>query len=73
MGLDNMSRGLALCFILIFFVGTAVGSMAPEFGNLLAKEVGLWAHQFNVVFLVLGIVGIGLALYLGYTHSSNGS
>ena len=73
MELGNSARGLALCFILVFLVGTAVGSMAPEFGNLLAKKVGVWAHFFNVYFLVLGILGIGVALYLGYTGSGSGS
>jgi len=60
------TRGLALCFILVFLVGTAVGSMAPEFGNLLAAKIGIRAHFFNVYFLVLGVVGVGVALYLGY-------
>jgi len=60
------TRGLALCFILVFLVATAVGSMAPEFGNLLAAKIGIRAHFFNIYFLVLGFVGIGLALYLGY-------
>ena len=64
--MDNLSRGLALCAILIFFIGTAVGSVLPEFGNILAQRVGIGAHQFNIVFLALGILGIGVALYLGY-------
>ena len=62
------TRGLALCFILVFLVATAVGSMAPEFGNLLAAKIGIRAHFFNIYFLVLGILGIGLALYLGYRY-----
>ncbi len=66
MELGDTARVLALCFILVFLVATAIGSMAPEFGNLLAKKVGVWGHFFNVYFLVLGVVGIGLALYLGY-------
>jgi len=66
MELGDTARGLALCFILVFLTGTAIGSMAPEFGNLLAKEIGVWAHFFNIYILVLGILGIGVALYLGY-------
>jgi len=67
--LDSLSRGMALCFILVLLVGTAIGSALPEFGNLLAKEVGIRAHFFNVYFLVLGVLGVGLALFLGYTGS----
>jgi type II secretory pathway component PulK len=63
------TRGLALCFILVFLVATAIGSALPEFGNFLAKEVAVRAHFFNVYFLVLGVLGIGLALYLGYRAS----
>ena len=67
------TRGLALCFILIFLVATAIGSMAPEFGNLLAAKIGIDAHFFNMHFLVLGVLGVGLALYLGYRASGSGS
>lgn len=64
------TRGLALCFILVFFFATAIGSALPEFGNLLAAKIGIRAHFFNIHFLVLGILGIGVALYLGYRGSS---
>ena len=67
------TRGLALCFIFVFLVATAVGSALPEFGNLLAAKIGVWSHFFNVYFLVLGVLGIGLALYLGYTQGGSGS
>jgi len=63
------TRGLALCFVLVFLVATAVGSTLPEFGNLLAQRIGVRAHFFNVWFLVLGFVGVSLALYLGYRAS----
>ena len=62
------TRGLALCFILVFLIATAIGSMAPEFGNLLAQRIGIRAHFFNVYFLVMGVVGVGVALYLGYRY-----
>ena len=71
--MGDLSRGMALCFILVFIIATAVGSTLPEFGNLLATKIGVRAHFFNVYFLVLGIVGIGLALYLGYTGGGSGS
>jgi len=71
--LDSLSRGLALLAVLIFLVGTAVGSVLPEFGNLLAQRVGVRSHQFNGIFLALGIAGIGMALYLGYTRCGTGS
>ena len=64
MGID--ARIMALGVILAFFVGTAIGSALPEFGNLVATRIGIWAHSFNVLFLALGIIGIGVALYLGY-------
>jgi len=64
MGCD--ARTMALCIVLIFFAGTAIGSVLPEFGNIVATRIGVGAHQFNIVFLALGIAGIGLALYLGY-------
>ena len=66
MELGNSARALALCFILVFLAGTATGSVLPEFGNLLATKIGIRAHFFNVYFLVLGFMGVGLALYLGY-------
>jgi len=68
--MGDLSRGLALCIILVFLLSTAVGSVLPEFGNILAQRIGVWAHQFNIVFLALGIVGIGMALYFGYRCSS---
>ena len=63
------TRGLALCFILVFLISTAIGSMAPEFGNLLAAKVDVQPHFFNVYFFILGVLGVGLALYLGYRGS----
>jgi len=68
MGCD--ARTMALCIILVFLTGTAIGSILPEFGNLLAQRLGIGAHQFNIVFLALGLAGIGLALYLGHRCSS---
>ena len=64
--MGNLSRSMALCFILIFLISTAIGSMAPEFGNLLAAKINVRAHFFNIYFLVLGVLGVGMALYLGY-------
>jgi len=66
--MGDLSRDMALLAILVFLVGTAVGSVLPEFGNLLAHKISVGSHQFNVVFLALGIAGIGVALYLGYTQ-----
>jgi len=64
--LGDLSRIVALCIVAIFLLGTAIGSVLPEFGNIVATRIGVGAHQFNIVFLALGIVGVGLALYLGY-------
>ncbi len=68
MEVGDTARGLAFLAIACFFVATAVGSVLPEFGNLLAKRLDIRAHFFNVYFLVLGVVGVGLALYLGYRY-----
>lgn len=62
----NMSRGTALLLVVVFLIGTAVGSILPEFGNILARKAGVWAHYFNIYFLIIGIIGVVLALYLGY-------
>ncbi len=67
--MGDLSRVLALCFILVFIVATAIGSALPEFGNILATRIGIRAHFFNAYFLVLGIMGVGVALYLGHRAS----
>jgi len=68
--MGDLPRDLAFCIIFAFLSSTAIGSILPEFGNLLAQRVGVWAHRFNIVFLALGIAGIGVALYLGYRCGS---
>lgn len=64
-----VSRSMAFHIIAIFLVATAVGSVLPEFGNALAIQLDKWTHTFNVVFLIVGIIGISVALYLGYRQS----
>lgn len=64
-----VSRSMAFHIIAIFLVATAVGSVLPEFGNALAIQLDKWSHTFNPVFLIVGIIGIGVALYLGYRQS----
>ena len=64
--MGDIPRSLAFLAVFVFFCATAIGSVLPEFGNLLAQRLGMWEHFFNIYFLVLGITGIGLALYLGY-------
>lgn len=66
MALGRGTRSMALYIILIFLCGTAIGSVLPEFGNLLATRLDIGAHSFNIVFLFMGIAGIGVAFYLGY-------
>ena len=63
------ARSVALRLVLIFLAGTLLGSLAPELGNILAFLLGLppeKGHIFNPVFLAIGIIGTGLALYPGY-------
>ncbi len=64
--MDIASRVMAFCTIAVFFGATAVGSILPEFGNIMAKRLNLEPHFFNPFFLAMGIAGIGLALYLGF-------
>ena len=64
------SRGLAFSIILVFFCGTLFGSLLPEVGSVLAHHMGIFSHTFNPYFLALGIIGIGVALYLGYRMCS---
>jgi len=65
----DISRALAYLFIAVFFIGTIIGSLSPESGNLLAHILGVpegRSHIFNPCFLVLGIVGIVLACAIGH-------
>ena len=68
--MGDLPRVVALRAILIFLACIALGSVLPEFGNLLAIRLGNDAHSFNILFLILGLIGVGMALYLGYTRSS---
>jgi hypothetical protein len=59
------SRGVALLSVAVFLAGTLVGSVLPESGTVLASQLGIFPHIFNPIFLALGIIGAGLALFLG--------
>ena len=67
--MGDSARVMALGLVGIFLIATLVGSLFPECGNIVAKRLDMWAHSFNGIFLALGIVGIVLALYLGYRNS----
>jgi len=46
-------------------IATLIGSVAPEFGNLVALQTKVHPHHYNRYFLVVGVLGIlgyGLAL-----------
>lgn len=64
-----LPRGVAFRAVCVFLVATVVGSVLPEFGNLAAVALGLQVHTFNVVFLSLGIIGVGMALHIGLAKS----
>lgn len=66
----SLTRGLAFRFVLILVIGTALGSTLPEAGDILALRLGIWPHDFNVVFCIVGFLGIGLAYYLRHRPSS---
>ena len=72
--MGNTTRSMALRTIVVVLIGTAVGSVLPESGNVASRLLGLpgsQSHVFNSVFLVIGITGIVLALYLGYKQRSH--
>jgi len=50
--LGHLSRVLALRIVLVILIGTAIGSVLPEFGNVLAARIDIGAHAFNIIFLV---------------------
>ncbi len=60
------ARVLAFRVVVVFIVGALVGSMSPESGNVLALYLKMpyaSGHFFNPLFLAIGIVGIGVALF----------
>jgi len=60
--MDNTARIITL----LLFIGIGIGSVMPEFGNLLAIRLGFLSHYFNKLFLVVGILGMcgfGWALF----------
>ena len=64
----NTTRSMAFRIVSVILIGTAVGSVLPETGNLAVLYItkGTDAHVFNIVFLIIGIIGIVLALFIGY-------
>lgn len=74
--MDNISRGLAFRIIAVFFLGTLVGSLLPETGVIAAHYLQIpeaSAHIFNPIFLAFGVLGVCLALYIGYRCRFHGS
>ena len=64
--MGNSARGMAFRTIAVVLIGTAIGSMLPETGNVVAGVLNLPdAHIFNQVFLIVGITGVMLALFTG--------
>ena len=52
---NHASRNLTL----LLLIGVGIGSVMPEFGNLVAIEMGLSeSHYFNKYFLLVGILGM---------------
>ena len=74
--LDNPTRSMALRAFIIVLIGTAIGSVLPETGNLWASYIGFEGravHAFNYCFLIVGIIGISVALYIRYRCNRNRS
>ncbi len=67
--MDIGSRVLALPAILVVIVGTFIGSVLPELGNVLAIRLKWNPHIFNGAFLAVGGIIIVLALFLGFKNS----
>ncbi len=64
--LDSATRKLAHRSVIVILVATIVGSLLPEPADLVALWLQISPHAFNYLFLALGFMGIGVALYLGY-------
>ena len=64
--MGDISRSMAFLFILVILIGTVIGSILPEFGNVLANHLDQGAHKYNIHFLVIGVLGIVLALYFRF-------
>ncbi|MBA7499249.1 hypothetical protein ES704_01989 [subsurface metagenome] len=61
--MGNRTRTLAFWMV----TATLIGSIAPEFGNLVALQTKVHPHYYNRYFLVVGVLGIlgyGLALLI---------
>lgn len=61
--MGNRTRVLAFWMV----IATLIGSVAPEFGNLVALQNKVHPHYYNRYFLMVGILGIlgyGLALLI---------
>ena len=70
--MGNISRIMAFCIIAVFLIGTTIGSVLPESGNILAQVLQYprqESHIFNPIFLVIGIIGIMLACAIGHRKS----
>jgi len=65
--MGTTARTVAFRIIPVLLVGTTVGSLLPETGNVATDLLGLpgeQCHIFNPLFLVIGITGVVLALCL---------
>ena len=78
--MGNPTRNMALRIIGVFFIGTLIGSMLPESGNVLVNIINNYEmqklsdpHVFNPCFLFIGIVGTVLALCPGRGSGSDES
>jgi len=68
--MGSTTRSMAFCIVTLFFISTAVGSLLPEIGTIMAVRLNIWSHALNIIFAILGVIGIGVALYLGYRTGS---
>jgi len=69
-----LSRSLAFRIVGMFLLGTLLGSLLPESGNVLVHLLGnseIDIHAFNPCFLALGVAGIVLALRVGYRRGGD--
>ncbi len=63
--MGTTTRSVARRYGIGFLIGTVLGSVAPESGNFAAYFLGLpetYSHVFNILFAVLGVLGIIVAL-----------
>jgi hypothetical protein len=68
--MDSASRKLAHRSLVVIVISTALGSLLPEPADVVALWLKIYPHTFNYLFLAIGVIGVGVALLIGYRNGS---